>query len=101
MNGQKLSVAEEVAFYSNLNASLIAVIADMSKIASDAEFANAIGAYVGVLQGKESGRHRTGGWKRGFWRRTIPLPLYRKFVTLIAEQKTYTNISRQWRRRRR
>jgi len=92
VNGQKLSVAEEVAFYSNLNASLIAVIADMSKIASDAEFANAIGAYVGVLQGKErAGIERAVG-SAGFGGGRFPLPLYRKFVTLIAEQKTYTNL---------
>ncbi len=92
VDGQKLTVAQEVAYYSDLNGRLLGVIAEMTKVTSDAKLGNSIAAYVNFLQSKErAGIERAVG-SAGFSAGEFKPDAYQRFVALIAQQDAYYKV---------
>ncbi|WP_135080415.1 nitrate- and nitrite sensing domain-containing protein [Terasakiella sp. SH-1] len=96
VSAQELTVAQEVAYYSKLNSSLLNAIATMSKISRDPALSNRISTFVNFLQSKErAGIERAKG-SAGFGTGKFPPALLKDFVSLIAIQNTYMNVARSF-----
>jgi len=93
ISAQKVSVAEEVGYYSALNSALLNSIASMSKISSNLDLSNQISAFVNFLQSKErAGIERAKG-AAGFGSGRFSPALLKDFISLIAVQDTYMNVA--------
>jgi len=88
-----ISLKDAVAYYTNTNSSLLKVIETATSLAKDVELAKALNTYTNFLKAKEragieravlAGTFASNKWKPGF---------YAKFITLLAEQKTYIDAS--------
>lgn len=89
VDAQAVSVAEEVAYYSALNADLLDLIAAMTAVTTDSVLSNRIAAYVTFLQAKErAGLERAVG-SVGFGAGAFVPQIYQRFVDLIAKQEAF------------
>ncbi len=96
VTAQELTVAQEVAYYSALNASLLNSIAAMSKISNDLSMSNRISAFVNFLQSKErAGIERAKG-SAGFGSGKFSPALLKDFIGLISIQDTYMKVARSF-----
>ncbi|WP_417790054.1 nitrate- and nitrite sensing domain-containing protein [Terasakiella pusilla] len=96
VDAQTISVAEEVAYYSDLNADLLNSIAVMSKISNELSLSNRISAFVNFLQSKErAGIERAKG-SVGYGSGSFPPALLKDYISLIAIQDTYMNVARSY-----
>ena len=96
VSAQEVTVAQEVAYYSALNASLLNSIAAMSKISNDLGMSNGISAFVNFLQSKErAGIERAKG-SAGFGSGKFAPALLKDFISLIAIQNTYMNVAKSF-----
>ena len=84
-----ISVAQEVAFYSTLNAKILQLISFTAKLNTISPLIKALDGYANFLKAKEragieravlSNTFAANGFKKGF---------YTKFISLLAEQKAY------------
>lgn len=96
VDAQSITVGEEVAYYSSLNADLLNSIAVMSKISKELSLANRISAFVNFLQSKErAGIERAKG-SVGYGSGSFPPALLKDYISLIAIQDTYMNVARSY-----
>jgi hemerythrin-like metal-binding protein len=96
VDAQTITVAQEVGYYSALNADLLNAITAMSKISSDLSISNRISAFVNFLQSKErAGIERAKG-SVGFGSGKFGPALLEDFIGLIAIQNTYMKVSRAY-----
>ncbi|NVK19601.1 MAG: nitrate- and nitrite sensing domain-containing protein [Methylocystaceae bacterium] len=96
VDGQTVSVAEEVGYYSALNADLLNAIAGMSKISNNLTLSNRISAFVNFLQSKErAGIERAKG-SVGFGSGKFGPALLKDFISLISIQDTYMNVAKSF-----
>lgn len=96
IDAQEITVAQEVGFYSALNADLLNSIAAMSKISNDINMSNQISAFVNFLQSKErAGIERAKG-AIGFANSGFPAALLKDFISLIAIQDSYMAVSKSF-----
>ena len=80
-------IPEMAKFYTGTIASLLNAITAMEHLTHNAEVLNGIAAYSAFLQAKErAGLERAMG-SAGFGSGAFSLPIYRKFVQLLAEQE--------------
>jgi methyl-accepting chemotaxis protein len=88
-----ISLKDTVGYYTNTNASLLKVVETATNLAENVKFVRALNTYTNFLKSKErAGIERavlaatfaSNKWKNGF---------YAKFITLLAEQKTYLDAS--------
>lgn len=84
-----LSVPQMASYYTPTIARLLSIIEEMTVISTNAQIANAIGAYTTFLQGKErAGIERAMGGA-GFGANKFSPGIYRKLIELIAQQNTF------------
>ncbi|MDV7338422.1 nitrate- and nitrite sensing domain-containing protein [Terasakiella sp. A23] len=96
VDAQAVTVAQEVGFYSALNADLLNSIAAMSKISNDLSLSNRISAFVNFLQSKErAGIERAKG-SVGFGSGQFNPALLKDLISLIAIQDSYMKVARSF-----
>jgi len=85
----ELSVPEMAGYYTPTIAKLLGIIEKMPELSTDAEITSQLAAYIAFLQGKErAGIERAMG-SGGFSAGKFAPAIYRKFLSLIAQQETY------------
>jgi hemerythrin-like metal-binding protein len=88
----ELTVPKMAGYYTPTIAKLLSIVEEMAVLSSNAEVANAITAYTSFLQGKErAGIERAMGGA-GFGAGKFSPVIYRKFIELIAQQKTFFGV---------
>jgi methyl-accepting chemotaxis protein len=89
----KISLKDTVTYYTNTNASLLKIVETATNLAKSVRLVKSLNTYTNFLKSKEragieravlSGTFAADKWKEGF---------YAKFITLLAEQKTYLDAS--------
>jgi methyl-accepting chemotaxis protein len=89
----EISVKDEVNYYTQTNAKLLKIVETATNLAESAKLVKALNTYTNFLKSKEragieravlSATFGANKWKKGF---------YAKFITLLAEQKTYLDAS--------
>jgi len=89
----KISLKDAVKYYTKTNSDLLKVIETATNLAKNVQLAKSLNTYTNFLKAKEragieravlAGTFATNKWKPGF---------YAKFITLLAEQKTYIDAS--------
>jgi len=87
-----ISAKSAIAYYTNSNKQVLSLIGLLPNISNNADISKQAIAYVSFLQAKErAGIERavmTNVFAKGFF----PDGMYKKFIQLIAEQTTYTNL---------
>ncbi len=90
------STGQMASYYSTTIENLLAVIAEMGTLSSDADVTRTIAAYTNFLEGKErAGRERAMG-AAGFGRGEFSSTIYINFVTLIGQQKVLISNFKQY-----
>jgi len=88
-----ISLKDTVGYYTKTNASLLKIVETATNLAKSVRLVKALNTYTNFLKSKEragveravlSGTFASDKWKNGF---------YAKFITLLAEQKTYLDAS--------
>jgi len=88
-----ISLKDAVSYYTKTNASLLKIIETATNLAKSVRLVKALNTYTNFLKSKEragieravlTGTFASNKWKDGF---------YAKFITLLAEQKTYLDTS--------
>ncbi|WP_240002341.1 methyl-accepting chemotaxis protein [Oleisolibacter albus] len=91
-----VELKDTVAFYTGIITNLIAVAHDLALHSPSAEVGNLISAYVNLMQAKErAGIERAVG-SAGFAAGAFAPDLYRRFVSLAAEQEAYLAVFRSF-----
>lgn len=89
VSGKSLSVSEMASYYTAVISRLLSVVETMSLLTSDADLTRLIIAYTAFLEGKErAGIERAMG-ATGFSAGKFEPAVFRKFISLIAQQQTY------------
>ena len=92
VNALSTTTPKMAGYYTPTIAKLLSMVEMMTVLSSNAEVTRAITAYTGYLQGKErAGIERAMGGG-GFGAGKFAPGIYRKFVSLIAQQKTYLSV---------
>ncbi len=86
------SVGKMATYYGGTIAKLLDMIKVINGIAKDPDLIKDTTAYIALLEAKErAGQERAMG-ANGFAAGSFALPIYNKFVALIAQQKSYMDI---------
>ena len=89
VDAQQISAKEAISYYTQLNAKLLNVSQVISHLSHDAEVTENIVAYYTFLQGKERAGIERALISSVFSKDVFSSELLLKFITLVAEQKTY------------
>ncbi|MEZ9538899.1 methyl-accepting chemotaxis protein [Shewanella sp. 10N.286.51.B8] len=84
-----ISVAEEVKYYSDLNKTLLSVVDETAVQSSISELSLKLASFSAFLQLKERAGIERAVMSSTFGQQGFKAGGYAKFVTLVAEQKTY------------
>ena len=77
------------AYYTDTNALLLRTLVKFGRMASDADLATLVSAYVGLIQAKESlGQHRAAG-SLGFSSNTFDASLLQRFLATVGAQHAH------------
>ncbi len=90
VNQLTISVQDELKYYTGMIRSLIEMIAHISKITSNAEFANMTVAYVSALEAKERSGIERATLSNTFGRDSFGPGMYKRFISLVTGQENYT-----------
>ncbi|MCP4932703.1 MAG: HAMP domain-containing protein [bacterium] len=91
-----ITVGEMAKYYSSTIASMLKAVSHMALLSPDAVIANRIAGYTSFLQAKErAGIERATG-AGGFGSGAFTPAVHERFVSLIAEQKAYLAIFKQY-----
>ena len=85
----QISVKDEVAYYSNLNASMLNIVALSAKIADNHELTKALNAYTNFLKSKERAGIERAVLSATFAGDKFSGQMYSKWLKLVAEQDSY------------
>lgn len=92
----KLTIPQMAKYYTPTIAKLLAIVEEMALLSSNAQITNAVTAYTSFLQGKErNGIERAMG-SGGFGAGKFAPAIYKKFIELIAEQKIFFGIFKNY-----
>lgn len=92
VTGLNYKVPDMAKYYTGTIASLLDIVDDMVLLSTDAHITTQINVYSAILQGKErAGQERAMG-AAGFSGQKFKPGIYRKFVSLLAQQQTYKSI---------
>ncbi len=92
VKGLAASVPVMAKYYTSTHAKLLSIVEEMTVLSSDAQVTSAITAYTSYLHGKErAGIERAMGGG-GFGSGKFQPAIHKKFVELIAQQRTYLSI---------
>ncbi|MEE9139176.1 MAG: nitrate- and nitrite sensing domain-containing protein, partial [Alphaproteobacteria bacterium] len=96
VSDQQVAVKEALGFYTSAISGLLDVVAGMSAVSSNAAVNNRVVAYYNFSQMKErNGIERAVG-SNGFATGAFEGSLYRRLVSLIAEQKAFLTTFDRW-----
>jgi methyl-accepting chemotaxis protein len=84
-----ISVADSVAYYTNLNSTLLEIISISAKISENATVAKTISAYYNFLQVKENAGIERAVMTNVFTHNKFTQSQYQKFLTLLAKQSSF------------
>ncbi|MBY0430542.1 MAG: nitrate- and nitrite sensing domain-containing protein, partial [Rhodospirillales bacterium] len=94
IDSQSMDPKDAIAAYTRTISGLLSIVKDLALISSDVEIANAISAYVNLMEGKErAGQERAIG-SAGFAAGSFSPDLYRRYVGLASEEMTYYAVFR-------
>ncbi|MFB2683828.1 methyl-accepting chemotaxis protein [Shewanella mangrovisoli] len=84
-----ISVADEVAYYTDLNKQLLAIVDETAKAGANQEIAIKAAAFSAYLQMKERAGIERAVLSSTFGQAGFKPKVYAKFITLVSEQNTY------------
>ncbi|MDT3335765.1 nitrate- and nitrite sensing domain-containing protein [Shewanella sp. SP1S1-7] len=84
-----ISVADEVAYYTQLNKLLLAIVDETAKTGANQEIAIKAAAFSAFLQLKERAGIERAVLSSTFGQAGFKTKVYAKFITLVSEQNTY------------
>ena len=87
-----IKLGDALAYYTGINASLLDLIADMSKLATNKDIAIMVAAYANFLQGKERAGIERAVLANTFSKDQFSGKLFLKFLSLVNTQKNYQNV---------
>ena len=96
VTAQTLSTPEAIGFYTGSNAKLLQISSLMSTLVEDAALGNRVSAYLYLLQSKERAGIERAVLSGVFAQGQFSSAAFQKFVTLLAEQKTYMQVFRDY-----
>ena len=85
----KISVKDEVKFYTNINSDILHVVSLTAKLANTPELVKALSAYTNFLKSKERAGIERAVLSATFAADTFAPGMYAKFITLTAQQDAY------------
>jgi len=86
---REISLKEAVKFYTELNNELIDAIGAIAKVSGDADITRELTAYADLIYTKEKMGLERAILSVAFARDSFDLPLFKKFVDLLAQQKAF------------
>ena len=89
IDGLNIAIGDAIEYYTNINAIFLDLIAQTSKLSTNAELSNIIIAYVNFLKGKERAGVERAVLSNTFAADIFSPGMYDKFLTLLADQNTY------------
>jgi len=84
-----ISVAQEVAYYSNMNRKILNIVATSAKLATTPELVEALNAYTSFLEAKEQAGIERAVLTNTFAADKFAPGMYIKFISLLAKQEAY------------
>ncbi len=87
----QVSVKDEVGYYTDINTNLLKSIGSLSTEANDVELSKQASAYISLLKGKERAGIERAVLSNTFANDKFGPGMYRKFISLVAQQNTYFN----------
>ena len=88
----QLPLKDALAYYTQMNAAFLQAITAMAHLSPESEVTTQVTAYVSFLQAKERAGIERAVLSNTFAAGQFAPGLYRKFITLVAEQQTYHQI---------
>jgi methyl-accepting chemotaxis protein len=85
----KISLKDEVAWYSQMNAIILKIIGSTAKLAPNSKIAMELAAYTSFLKAKERAGIERAVLSATFGADRFLSGMYTKFITLVAKQKAY------------
>jgi methyl-accepting chemotaxis protein len=92
VNQQSINTSLAIAYYTKLNTNFLDTIAHIAKLAASPDLANAAVTYINFLKGKERAGIERAVLTNAFARGSFAPGLFRKFSSLVSEQKTYIDV---------
>ena len=89
VNNFKISVKNEVKYYSTVNKNILNVVSLTAKLANTPELVKALSAYTNFLKSKERAGIERAVLSATFASDKFGSGMYAKFITLIAQQNAY------------
>jgi len=86
---QVIPAGEAIGYYTRLNAAMLSVISELTKLTDDGEMVRAITAYVNFLLGKERAGIERAVLANTFAADRFGAGMFNRFAELVAAQKTY------------
>ncbi len=88
-----ISIKDEVAYYTNMNAKILNVVSLTAKLADTQELVKALDAYTNFLKSKERAGVERAILSGTFAADKFSKGMFAKFITLMAEQSAYLDSS--------
>ena len=88
----KISGGEVIGYYTAMIAALLESIAEIANLSSNATITTQVSAYVNFLQAKERAGIERAVLSNTFAAGAFGPDMYKKFVTLVAEQQAYLHV---------
>jgi methyl-accepting chemotaxis protein len=85
----KISVADEVKYYTDVNKQILTIVGLTAKLADTAELVKALDAYTNFLKSKERAGIERAVMSATFASDSFKPGVFAKFITLMAEQNAY------------
>ncbi|MGX9461734.1 methyl-accepting chemotaxis protein [Shewanella sp. A14] len=89
VDGLNISVADQVSYYTRINTLLLSMVDNAASQSLDSLISIKLKSFAAFLQLKERAGIERAVLSTSFGKTEFPPGLYRKFVTLVAEQQTY------------
>jgi methyl-accepting chemotaxis protein len=89
VSSQSIALKDAVSYYTNLNSSLLNIVAEVSKVSPTNKITKQLVAYVDFLKSKERAGLERAVLSSVFAKDMFTNDLYKKFVTLVASQNAY------------
>ena len=93
IDSQSISVKDEVAYYTNMNAKILTIVSLTAKLATTQELVKSLDAYTNFLKSKERAGIERAVLSGTFAADKFGDGMFAKWVTLVAEQNAYLDSS--------
>jgi methyl-accepting chemotaxis protein len=93
INNLNISVKDEVAFYSSMNAKILNIVSITARLADTQELVKALDTYTNFLKSKERAGIELAVLSNTFAADSFAPGMFAKWITLVAEQNAYLDSS--------